>query len=235
MRVKVGTSGYSYAAWKGSFYPEGLKDADRLRHYAGIFPAVEINNTFYRMPQAAMLERWAGETPAGFSFILKASRRITHEKRLADGDSLAYFMKTAGVLGDKLGPVLFQLPPFFKKDVQRLRDFLAQIPEGRRAAFEFRHPTWFDDEVLDALRARGAALCLADTDEAPDPSLVATADWGYLRLRRADYAGAALDIWAGRIRAQPWTEAYAFFKHEEEGKGPALALRLIETLAALRT
>ncbi len=231
VRVLVGTSGFSYAAWKGSFYPKQLKDAERLRHYAGRFPSVEINNTFYRMPQASLLERWAGEVPDGFSFVLKASRRITHDKRLADADGLAYFMKAAGTLGNKLGPVLFQLPPFFKKDVARLRDFLVRLPEGRRAALEFRHASWFDDEVFEALRSHGAALCLADTDEAPDPAMVATADWGYLRLRRADYAPAGIGAWADRIRAQAWREAFVFFKHEEEGRGPALALQMIERLA----
>ena len=230
MRVRVGTSGYSYKAWKPSFYPEVLKDADFLRFYASRFGTVEINNTFYRMPNAALLTRWADETPADFSFVLKAPRRITHEKRLSDPDSLAYFFKTAVVLGDKLGPVLFQLPPFFKKDLARLDSFLALIPDGRRAAFEFRHATWFDDEVTSLLRSRAVALCLADTDELPIASLTATADWGYLRLRREQYDDAALATWADRIRAQPWQAVWVFFKHEEEGKGPALAQRLIERL-----
>ncbi|MBI3932542.1 MAG: DUF72 domain-containing protein [Acidobacteria bacterium] len=237
MRVRVGTSGYSYAPWKGRFYPADLKPADMLRFYAGRLPTVEINNTFYRMPAAKALARWAEETPAGFSFVLKAARRITHEKRLHDADGLAYFFENAAVLGDKLGPVLFQLPPFFKKDVGRLRDALALVPDERQVAFEFRHATWFDDEVYGALRDRGAALCLADTDEAPDPALVPTADWGYLRLRRADYDDAAIATWADRVRAQPWGEAWVFFKHEEAGKGPALAARLIDRLgdASLRS
>lgn len=230
MRVLVGTSGFSYSAWRGSFYPEALKQDAMLRFYAERFPSVEINNTFYRMPSAATLARWAGETGEGFSFVLKASRRITHETRLADPEGLAYFMKTASVLGPKLGPVLFQLPPFLKKDAPRLSDFLALLPRGTRAAFEFRHATWFDDEVFEVLRARGAALCLADTDEAPDPQLVATAGWGYLRLRRAEYDDAALGAWAERLSRQPWSEAYVFFKHEEQGKGPALAARLTALL-----
>src|SRR5262245_54521629 len=184
MRVRVGTSGYSYPAWRGSFYPEGLKEAEMLRFYAERLPTVEINNTFYRMPQAEMLARWAGQTPDGFSFVLKASRRITHEKRLNDADSLAYFLKTAESLGPKLGPILFQLPPFCKKDLPRLQAFLALLPPGCRAAFEFRHPSWHDAEVNGTLQARGAALCLADTDEEPlADALAATADWGYLRLR----------------------------------------------------
>jgi uncharacterized protein YecE (DUF72 family) len=232
MNVRVGTSGYSYAQWKGSFYPADLKAADMLRYYAERFPTVEINNTFYRMPSAAMLERWAAETPESFSFVLKASRRLTHEKRLNDEEGTAYFFRMATVLDGRLGPTLFQLPPFFKKDVARLRDFLAQVPEGRQVAFEFRHASWFGSEVYDALRAKGAALCLADTDEAPDPALVATSDWGYLRLRRADYDETALDAWAQRIRAQPWKEAWVFLKHEDAGKGPAFAARLIAQLGA---
>jgi uncharacterized protein YecE (DUF72 family) len=230
VNVRVGTSGYSYAPWKGSFYPADLKTADMLRYYAERFATVEINNTFYRMPNAGMLERWAAETPESFSFVLKASRRLTHQSRLDDADGTAYFFRTAEALGSRLGPVLFQLPPYFRKDVGVLRDSLALVPEGRRVAFEFRHASWFDEEVQDALRAKGAALCLADTDEATDPALVTTTDWGYLRLRRADYDEPALAAWAERIRAQPWKEAWVFFKHEEEGKGPALAARLVAQL-----
>ena len=230
MHVRVGTSGYSYAPWKGSFYPAKLKAADMLRYYAERFPTVEINNTFYRMPNAATLERWAAETPESFSFVLKAPRRLTHQTRLDDADGTAYFFRTAGLLGARLGPTLVQLPPHFGKDVAALRAFLALLPDGRRVAFEPRNATWFDEEVYDVLRAKGAALCLADTDEAPDPALVTTAEWGYLRLRRAEYDEAALAAWAERIRAQPWKEAWVFFKHEEEGKGPALAARLIAHL-----
>jgi uncharacterized protein YecE (DUF72 family) len=232
MNVRVGTSGYSYAPWKGSFYPEDMKAADMLRYYAQHFATVEINNTFYRMPTAATIEHWAAETPATFSFVLKASRRLTHEHRLDDADGTAYFFRTAGLLEDRLGPALFQLPPFFRKDIGRLRDFLAKVPDGRRVACEFRHASWFDDEVYDTLRARGAALCLADTDEAPDPALVPTADWGYLRLRRAEYDAAALDSWAERILCQPWKAAWVFFKHEEAGVGPKLAAEMMKRLAA---
>ncbi len=232
MNVRVGTSGYSYAPWKGTFYPADLKAADMLRYYAERFTTVEINNTFYRMPSASVLEHWAAETPESFSFVLKAPRRLTHQSRLDDADGTGYFFRTSGVLGERLGPALFQLPPYFRKDAAALNEFLASIPEGRRAAFEFRHATWFDEEVYEALRAKGATLCLADVDEAPDPALVATSDWGYLRLRRADYDDAALAVWAERIRAQPWKEAWVFFKHEEEGKGPALAARFMAHLGA---
>jgi uncharacterized protein YecE (DUF72 family) len=234
LNVLVGTSGYSYKEWKGRFYPADLKAAAMLRFYAERFSTVEINNTFYRMPSPELLARWAGEVPAGFRFVLKAPRRITHEKRLHDvADTVERFLDVASGLGEKRGPLLFQLPPYLKKDVPRLRDFLALLPRGVRAAFEFRDPSWDDDEVSDALRAGGAALCLADTDEAEGPPrLVPTAEWGYLRLRRADYDDDALRAWAGRIRAQPWADAYVFFKHEDEGRGPDLAARLLAILQA---
>ena len=232
MNVLVGTSGYSYKEWKGRFYPADLKEAGMLRFYAERFPTVEINNTFYRMPSPELLARWEAEVPAGFRFVLKAPRRITHEKRLGDvADTVARLLDVASGLGDKRGPFLFQLPPYFKKDAARLRDFLGLLPRGVRAAFEFRDASWDDDEVSDTLRGAGAALCLADTDESEAaPRLVPTADWGYLRLRRADYDEPALRTWAGRIRDQPWTEAYVFFKHEDEGRGPELARRLRDVL-----
>ncbi len=232
MRVRVGTSGYSYAPWKGSFYPKDIKADGMLRYYAERFPTVEINNTFYRMPTESMLKRWADETPDAFSFVLKAPRRITHERRLADPESVLRFLDASAVLASKRGPLLFQLPPFFKKDMPRLREFLGQLPPGSRAAFEFRHASWNDAEVADALRDAGASLCLADTDEAPATELTATADWGYLRLRRAEYDEPALGAWADRILAQPWSEAWVFFKHEDEGKGPALGSALVAALAA---
>ena len=231
MKVLVGTSGYAYKQWKGSFYPEKLKDADMLAFYASRFPTVEINNTFYRMPARQALAKWAEETPESFSFVLKAPKRITHEKRLGDvADPVRYLFEAASVMGAKLGPVLFQLPPFFKKDLARLQAFLALLPPGQRAALEFRHQSWFADDVYETLRAAGAALCLADTDEGSTPA-VATADWGYLRLRRTEYDDSSLADWATTVHAQPWGEAYVFLKHEEEGKGPAFAARLIERLA----
>jgi uncharacterized protein YecE (DUF72 family) len=225
VKLLTGTSGFAYKEWKGTFYPEGLKDAEMLRYYSARFPSVEINNTFYRMPQPELLSRWAGEVPEGFTFVLKAPQRITHQGRLKnEGDPLGFFLRTAETMGGRLGPLLFQLPPFFKKDLERLRAFLALLPPQRRAAFEFRHESWADAEVHDALRAHGAALCIADTDEDEQPPpVIATADWGYLRLRRTAYAADALRDWAARIRAQPWSEAYVFFKHEDSGTGPALA------------
>jgi uncharacterized protein YecE (DUF72 family) len=227
MRVLAGTSGFSYKEWKVSFYPEDLPAARMLAYYAERLPAVEINNTFYRMPRPALLEGWAAEVPPEFRFVLKASQRITHFKRLKEaGDEVAYFFGVAATLGPRLGPALFQLPPNLKKDLPRLEAFLATIPAGRRAAFEFRHASWFEEDVFDALRARGAALCVAEDEELATP-LVATADWGYLRLRRQDYGEADVAAWAERVRAQKWAEAYVFFKHEDAGSGPKLAAQLL--------
>jgi len=222
--VHVGTSGFSYKEWKGNFYPEKIKPAEMLAFYAQRFDTVEINNTFYRMPQASLLEGWTKEVTEGFRFVLKAPQRITHQKRLAGvEDDVAFFFETAKVLGPALGPTLFQLPPYMKKDVVRLQALLHLVPEGRRAALEFRHASWFDDEVYDCLRAAGAALCIADTDEEPLDAIRATAGWGYLRLRRVAYDEAALAAWAARVKAQAWDEAYVFFKHEDEGTGPRFA------------
>ena len=225
MRVFAGTSGFSYKEWKGSFYPEDLPDAEMLRHYAGKLSAVEINNTFYRMPRAEMLSKWAEQVPDGFRFALKASQQITHRKRLKDAaEAVAYFFKIAVTLGDRMGPVLFQLPPNFKKDLPRLSDFLAVLPPASRCAFEFRHESWFEEDVFEALRGGGCALCIAEDEELATP-FVATAGWGYLRLRRQDYTDADLRDRASKLLAQPWTEAFAFFKHEDEGTGPRLAAR----------
>jgi uncharacterized protein YecE (DUF72 family) len=229
VRVLTGTSGYSYAEWKGNFYPEKMAAKDMLRYYAERFPTVEINNTFYRMPTEALLKGWAEQVPEAFVFVLKASNRITHIQRLKNtGESLAYLMRIAATLGARLGPLLFQLPPNFKKDAPLLADFLDGMPEDRRVAVEFRHASWFDDEVFDVLRRRKTALCVADTGEEPAAPLVATTDWGYLRLRRENFSDDELRDWARRIREQPWSDAFVFLKHEEEGKGPKLAARLME-------
>ncbi len=231
MRVLVGTSGYAYKEWKGAFYPEKLPADGMLRFYAGRLPTVEINNTFYRLPSERLLAGWADQVPPGFRFGLKASQRITHLSRLTDFEALEYFLRTANVLGERLGPTLFQLPPTMRKDLPRLRDFLARLPRGWRAAVEFRHPSWFDEEVYAALRERDAALVVVDQDEGETP-LVPTASWGYLRLRRTTYDGAALAGWARRIRAQPWSEAFAFLKHDDE-PGQANGPRWAEELAGL--
>ncbi len=192
-QLYVGTSGYSYKEWKGSFYPKNLPDKQMLRYYGERFRTVEINNTFYRMPKASVLEAWAAEVPADFKFVLKAPQRITHIQRLKDaGESVSYLLEVAGALKERLGPLLFQLPPNLKKDVPRLREFLALLPLERRAAFEFRHPSWFDDEVFGLLRDHQAALCIAEAEDDLEVPFVATADWGYLRLRRPDYGDAEL-------------------------------------------
>jgi uncharacterized protein YecE (DUF72 family) len=232
VKAWIGTSGFSYPEWKGSFYPEKMAAKDMLRFYAGRFPTVEINNTFYRMPKEALLRGWAEQVPEHFAFVIKASQRITHIQRLKECESLLrHLFGVVDVLGPRLGPLLFQLPPNFKKDVPRLVAFFDAMPERRRVAVEFRHASWFDDEVFEALRARDAALCVADTGEEPIAPLVATAGWGYLRLRREEFGDAELRDWARRIREQPWSDAFVFLKHEEEGRGPRLAARLMEFLA----
>jgi len=229
MNLYVGTSGYSYKEWKGTFYPEDLPEKQMLRFYGERFRAVEINNTFYRMPKPAVLECWASEVPADFKFVLKASQRITHMQRLKDADgSVEYLLKVAAALKERLGPLLFQLPPYLKKDAPRLRDFLALLPQHPRAAFEFRHQSWFDDEVFGLLREHQAVLCIAEAENDLETPFVSTADWGYLRLRRPDYQDADLKAWAKRVREQPWRDAFIFFKHEEEGKGPEMAKRFLE-------
>ncbi len=228
MRIRAGTSGFSYKEWKGPFYPEKLPDKEMLSYYAERLSTVEINNTFYRMPRQSMLEGWATKVPDDFVFVLKASRKITHSGRLKDvGDSVAYLWSVAGTLGSHLGPILFQLPPFLKRDVERLQDFMSILPEGLKAAFEFRHESWFDDDTYAALRQGGHALCLADTEKNDIPEIVSTTDWGYLRLRREDYSEQALRAWKAAIAAQPWTEAFVFFKHEDEGAAPRLAKKLL--------
>jgi uncharacterized protein YecE (DUF72 family) len=231
-KVWIGTSGYSYPEWKGSFYPEKMAAKDMLGFYAGRFPTVEINNTFYRMPKEAVLKGWAEQVPEHFAFVIKASQRITHIQRLKEcGEQLGYLYLVTAALGPRLGPLLFQLPPNFKKDVPRLKAFFGDMPDRRRVAVEFRHASWFDDEVFETLRAQGAALCIADTGEEPATPLVATADWGYLRLRREEFSEQELRDWARRIGEQPWSDAFVFLKHEEEGRGPKLAAKLTEYCA----
>ncbi len=228
MNLYVGTSGYSYKEWKGSFYPEKIPAKDMLRFYSERLSTVEINATFYRMPQPAMLTNWKEQVPGTFRFSLKAPQRVTHFKRLKEADEeTKYFLETASVLGDQLGVVLFQLPPNMKKDLARLEAFVQHLPEQPRAAFEFRHPTWFDDDVLELLRSRNQALCISDTDDLPTTHIDKTADWGYLRLRRVNYSEENLAEWLKRIRDQNWQETFLFFKHEDAGTGPKLAAEFL--------
>jgi uncharacterized protein YecE (DUF72 family) len=204
-----------------------------LRFYAGRLPAVEVNNTFYRMPTERLLSGWVSSVPEGFRFAMKAPQTITHRKRLKDAaDPTAFLWKSAAALGERLGPVLFGLPPNLSKDLPRLETFLGLIPDGSRAAFEFRHPSWFSDDVYEALRRKGVALCVADAEELSTP-LVSTAGWGYLRLRRPDYDDAAVAKWAADVAGEPWEEAFVYFKHEEAGTGPRLARAFLDRVARL--
>jgi uncharacterized protein YecE (DUF72 family) len=225
----VGTSGFSYPAWRGPFYPEKLPAAGMLGFYAGAFPTVEINNTFYRMPAPKMLASWVEQTPAHFRFALKAPQQITHRLRLKEAaEPTREFVRRSEALGEKRGPLLFQLPPNLKADHARLEAFLAALPAGLQPAFEFRHESWFRDETWSLLRAHGAALCIAQTDDLDTP-LVGTATFGYVRLRR-DYEPAALADWAGRLRAvEGWQRVYVFLKHDE-GQAPALARGFVDAL-----
>ncbi|HBB88314.1 MAG TPA: DUF72 domain-containing protein [Blastocatellia bacterium] len=233
MNLHVGTSGYSYKEWKGSFYPEKIPAKEMLRFYSERLSTVEINATFYRLPQKSTLENWKEQVPRTFRFSLKAPQRITHFKRLNEvGEDTKYFLDIAATLEDQLGVVLFQLPPNMKKDLPRLETFLSELPSQPRAAFEFRHPTWFDDDVLAVLRARNCALCVSDTDDLPVTHIDKTADWGYLRLRRVLYSEENLKDWLRRVREQNWNETFVFFKHEDEGTGPRLAAQFLQLAAA---
>ena len=228
MQILAGTSGFSYKEWKGSFYPEALPNGKMLAYYAERLPSVEINSTFYRLPRESVLEGWAEQVPAEFRFVIKASRRITHFKRLKGADEeTGYLLRAVGVLGDQLGAILFQLPPNMKQDVERLEVFLSGLGDPGRAAFEFRHASWFEEGTYECLRAHGAALCTADTDE-EDAEIVRTAPWGYLRLRKADYSDAAVSDWASRVRDAGWERAFVFFKHEDDAAGPEMAERFLE-------
>lgn len=234
MHIHIGTSGWSYKEWKGSFYPEKLPPDEMLRFYSSRFATVEVNNSFYRIPSEHVLAAWAEQVPQEFRFVMKASRRVTHNNRLKDEDgSLAYFLRAVNPLGERLGPTLFQLPPTFEKDAARLEDFLGRLPPRWPAAIEFRHSTWFDEEVYDLLRARDVPLVTVDEDqgEGAGAPLVPTASWGYLRLRRTHYDTPALEQWAATIRRQTWARAYVFLKHEEGSPtGPAAAEEMRRTV-----
>ena len=226
-RLMAGASGYSYKEWKGSFYPTDIKPEGMLAFYSERLPTVEINNTFYQMPRASVLENWARSTPEHFRFAIKASRRITHQARIkADqaADSVEFLYKTLATLGAKRGPVLFQLPPFMKKDLPRLEEFLKVLPAGHAAAFEFRNDTWFADEVYDALKGAGASLCLSEREDNAPPPLVETAPWGYIRLRLENYSDDDLKHWADRLSATGWRQIHAYFMHEPTAPGYAKAL-----------
>ena len=232
--IWIGTSGYNYPEWKGSFYPSDLAAAKMLPYYAARFPTVEINYSFYRLPNEKMVAAWAAATPPAFRLTLKAPKRITHDRRLRDcADLVKAFCDVAGTLGDKLGVLLFQLAPNFRKDLDVFDAFLADLPPGARAAFEFRHPSWLDDDVYERLRRRNLALCVADTEKLSTP-VVPTADYGYFRLRDEGYTPDAIARWAAVIRehAAGWTDTYVYFKHEEAGKGPQFAAALRERLAS---
>jgi uncharacterized protein YecE (DUF72 family) len=230
----IGTSGYNYPEWRGSFYPERFSAAKMLPYYAERFRSVEINYTFYRMPTAPLVEGWAAATPSPFRFALKAPQRITHVARLRGcEEDLDAFWQAASTLGPKFGTLLFQLPPSFKKDVATLDTFLGLLPPASRPSFEFRHVSWHDAEVTACLRAHGAALCIADSEKMSTP-VELTAPHAYFRLRDEGYQDADLVRWADTIRraASACDEVFVYFKHEEQGVGPALASRLRELLGA---
>ena len=227
-RIVAGASGYSFKEWRGNFYPDKMKPEEMLAWYSERLPTVEINNTFYQMPKTPVLENWANTTPEDFRFAIKASRRITHMSRLRSetaADSVSFLYTTLAALGAKRGPVLFQLPPFLKKDLPRLSEFLKLLPEGHNAAFEFRNDSWFDDDVYDALRAAGASLCLSEREDNAPPPLVETAPWGYVRLRLETYSDDDLQQWAAKLKATAWRETYVYFMHEPTA--PAYAQTLM--------
>ncbi|MEO5718267.1 MAG: DUF72 domain-containing protein [Chthoniobacterales bacterium] len=231
MKTWIGTSGFQYKEWKGSFYPEDLAAAKMLPYFAERLSTTEINYTFHRIPSPKTIDNWLAQTPENFRFALKAPQKITHFAKLRDcQDTIAYFYRVVSALGDRLGPVLFQLPPNFKKNADVLSAFLRELP-AMRAAFEFRHESWLDEEIFGILRSHKVALCLAETEKLAAPT-VATADYGYLRLRREDYTAADVTRWTQFVREKEstWQETFVYFKHEEAGTGPKLAAQMIELL-----
>ena len=233
MQTWIGTSGFQYPEWKGTFYPEDLAAAKMLRYFSERLGTTEVNYTFHRIPSAKTIENWKAQTPGAFRFALKAPQKITHFAKLRDcQDTLAFFCRVVADLDERLGPVLFQLPPNFKKNAEVLSAFLRELPTIR-AAFEFRHESWLDDEIFALLRAHNVALCLADSEKMPAPTAI-TADYGYLRLRREDYTEADVARWSEFVRAQAshWQATFVYFKHEESGAGPRLAAQMMEKLRA---
>jgi uncharacterized protein YecE (DUF72 family) len=232
MKIWIGTSGFQYPEWKGTFYPEKMPASKMLPYYAAQFSSTEINYTFRRIPAATTIEKWVSLTPEDFRFSFKALQQVTHFARLRDcGGLLQVFAQAIAVAGPKCGPVLFQLPPNFKKDAELLRAFLTDLPKGLRAAFEFRHPSWFDETVFEVLRHANAALCIAENEELETPATV-TADFGFLRLRREDYTEAQIQKWGAWIKQQKsgWSEVFIYFKHEERAVGPKFARTMQEVL-----
>ena len=232
MAIWVGTSGYNYPEWRGSFYPEKFPTTKMLPYYAEHFSTVEINYTYYRTPNAKILSGWSAVTPQRFKFTLKAPKRITHVARLKDcADLLQYFVKTAATLGPKLGVLFFQLPPYFKKDLALLDAFLDAFPADVMAAFEFRHQSWLNDDVYARLRARNLALCVAESEKLSTPVEI-TADYAYFRLRDEGYTPRDIARWAQTIhdKTSACTDAFVYFKHEEAGKGPQFARLLLAEL-----
>ncbi len=230
----VGTSGYNYAEWKGSFYPEKFSSKKMLPYYAERLPTVEINYTFYRMPTERLLLGWSELVPETFRFTLKAPRRITHDARLQNcDDATRTFCDAAGALGGQLATLLFQLPPSFQKNLDVLQAFLATLPPGARAAFEFRHVSWHDPDVFDCLRASGQALCVADSQRLTTPVEI-TAPFGYFRLRDEGYGESDIERWAETIETstRACSDVFVYFKHEDKGKGPEFARKLIDRLHA---
>ena len=228
MNIYVGTSGYSYKEWKGSFYPATIPAKDMLSYYASRLQAVELNNTFYRVPQKSMVESWKAQVPDNFRFSMKAWQRITHIKQLKDvANDTRFMLQRVSAFGDRLGAVLFRLPPEMKKDIKRLETLLKDLPADIPAAFQLEDPTWFDDDVFALLRSQNRAFCVVDTDDVPASQIHKTADWGYMRLRRVNYSESELKEWITRMRAQEWKTTFVFFKHEDEGTGPKLAARLV--------
>ena len=228
MTLYAGTSGYSYKEWKGSFYPEKISPKEMLAYYASRLHAVELNNTFYRMPKPELIESWQAQVPENFRFSVKAPQTITHFRRLKDAaPQTRVMLKIVAALEERLGAVIFRLPEEMKKDLKRLESFLKVLPVDTPAVFDFRHATWFDDEVVELLRSQKRVFCVSDIEELPESYTFKTADWGYVRLRRERYTKAELVRWVKRIKAQKWNDTYVFFKHEDEGTGPTLAAQFV--------
>lgn len=234
MNLWIGTSGFQYAEWKGTFYPEDLSTAKMLPYYAERFATTEINYSFHRIPSAKTIENWFKATPERFKFSLKAPQKVTHFAKLRNcGDTMRFFHQVVCDLEKKLGCILFQLPPSLKKDAALLEVFLNDVPMGMRAAFEFRDASWFSDDIYDLLKAKNLAMCIADSEKLATPN-ISTADYGYLRLRREDYQDTDITRWADaiRMRTSEWSDAFVYFKHEESGIGPKFAQQMMGLLSS---